>query len=93
MVNYTSNNSDHDAYDCISGCSTTDLYKLIHDYKINQTLLADYLGLDKATFSRKLNPNDSLKMFLHEYQKCVKYLVVMQKDIGSVVKKYPTFLE
>lgn len=60
------------------------LSEIITKWKLNQTLLAEKLGMSRANFCRKLNPDQAVKFSGQELDQLREALIELRTDLGEI---------
>ena len=66
-----------------------ELKELLIKWKINLTLVADSMGMKRATLGNKIKGNLGTGFSIEEYQDFIKVLKTMINEIEPVLNKYP----
>lgn len=70
-----------------------ELKELLVKWKINITLVADEMGMKRATLGNKIKGNLGASFSVEEYQDLIKVLRNMVDEIDPILNKYPLIEE
>ena len=70
-----------------------ELKELLIKWKINLTLVADTMGMKRATLGNKIKGNLGTGFSVEEYQEFINVLKKMVDEIHPVLNKYPLIEE
>ena len=60
------------------------LSEIITKWKLNQTLLAEKLGMSRSNFCRKLSPDQGVKFSEQELDHLREALIELRTDLGEI---------